>query len=240
MVQSNSPNKLRPDEIAFWNRFVSKIKDPEDEQDAATKKYVDEHSGGGSTTYTAGENISIVGNVISATNTTYSAGDNISISNTNEISATNTTYSAGDNISISENNEISATNTTYTAGTNISISANNEISANDSYSLDEKAVGTWFNGDTIYKKTIDFGYLPNNGSKNVNHNISNIGRIIKVEQSISNGSANSHGFLNLASGTVANNAFNFYGTNTQVCVMTNSDRSDCYAFFTLFYTKSSS
>ena len=72
MTHTNQTNKLRPDEIAFWGRFVSKIKDPEDEQDAATKKYVDEHSGGGGTTYTAGDNITISNNVISATDTTYS------------------------------------------------------------------------------------------------------------------------------------------------------------------------
>lgn len=56
------------------------------------------------------------------------AGDNISISN-NTISATDTTYSAGSNVSINANNEISATDTTYTAGSNVTIDAsnNNEI-----------------------------------------------------------------------------------------------------------------
>ena len=45
------------------------------------------------TTYTAGTNIQIVNDVISATDTTYTAGTNIQITN-NEISATDTTYSA--------------------------------------------------------------------------------------------------------------------------------------------------
>lgn len=58
---------------------------------------------------TAGNNITISGNTISATNTTYTAGDNITISN-GTISATDTTYTAGTGISIS-NNVISATGT---------------------------------------------------------------------------------------------------------------------------------
>jgi len=90
------------------------------------------------TTYTAGTNVSIsAGNVISATDTdtTYTAGTNVSISAGNVISATDndTTYTAGTNVSISAGNVISATDTdtTYTAGTNVSISAGNEISASD-------------------------------------------------------------------------------------------------------------
>ena len=60
------------------------------------------------TTYTAGTNVQINGNVISATDTTYTAGTNVSISAQNVISATDTTYSAGTGITISANNEISA------------------------------------------------------------------------------------------------------------------------------------
>ena len=50
--------------------------------------------------YVAGENITIDGNVISATDTTYSAGENIDISEQNVISATDTTYQAGQAITI--------------------------------------------------------------------------------------------------------------------------------------------
>ena len=45
-------------------------------------------------TYTAGSNITISGNEISATDTKYTAGTNVSISDQNVISATDTTYSA--------------------------------------------------------------------------------------------------------------------------------------------------
>lgn len=77
---------------------------------------------------TAGSNISIDDGVISATDTTYTAGSNISIDD-GVISATDTTYTAGSNISI-DNGVISATDTTYTAGSNISIN-DGVISATD-------------------------------------------------------------------------------------------------------------
>ena len=35
------PIQLREDEIPFWNRTISKVKDPEESQDVATKAYVD-------------------------------------------------------------------------------------------------------------------------------------------------------------------------------------------------------
>jgi hypothetical protein len=102
---------------------------------------------------TAGTNVQINDNVISATDTTYSAGTNVQI-NDNVISATDTTYSAGNglnlngttfsvdtsvvqpkltagsNITIDASNVISATDTTYSAGTNVQIN-NGVISATD-------------------------------------------------------------------------------------------------------------
>ena len=55
---------------------------------------------------TAGQNITIEGNVISASGEAYTAGQNVQIEN-GVISATDTTYTAGDNITI-EDNVISA------------------------------------------------------------------------------------------------------------------------------------
>lgn len=80
--------------------------------------------------YTAGSGIGITNGVINNTapGVQYTAGQNIQINN-NEISATDTTYTAGSGISI-QNGEISNTaqGVTYTAGANVSIT-NNEISA---------------------------------------------------------------------------------------------------------------
>lgn len=118
------------------------------------------------TTYTAGTNVQINGNVISATDTTYTAGANITIDANNEISATNTTYSAGTNITINGNNEISATDTTYSAGTGITINGTT-ISADSqlpSYSSSEngKVLSVDSNGDlewvTASKEIVTFEF----------------------------------------------------------------------------------
>ena len=106
---------------------------------------------------------------------------------------------------------------------------------NSSYSTSEvKTNATWVNGKPIYKKTIDFGALPNATNKQVKHNIKNLDRIIKVEQSIDN---NGSGFLEISSGNSNNNTFNLYGTATTICVTVTDNRSGCYAYFTLWYTK---
>ena len=114
------------------------------------------------TTYTAGTNVQINGNVISATDTTYTAGANITIDANNEISATDTTYSAGTNISISAQNVISATDTTYSAGTGITIngttiSADSQLptvsSSDEGKVLKVDGSGNWVAGtdnDTTY------------------------------------------------------------------------------------------
>ena len=72
---------------------------------------------------TAGNNITITGDTISATDTTYSAGNGLSLNGTT-FSADTTVLqpklTAGDNISIT-NNTISATDTTYTAGSGLDL-----------------------------------------------------------------------------------------------------------------------
>lgn len=106
---------------------------------------------------------------------------------------------------------------------------------NSSYSTSEvKTSATWIDGKPIYKKTIDFGALPNAKNKAVAHGISNLDRIVKVEQSIDN---NGTGFLEISSGNANNNSFNLYGTATEVSVTVTDNRSGCYAYFTLWYTK---
>ena len=103
------------------------------------------------------------------------------------------------------------------------------------YSTSEQDTGCkWIDGKKIYKKTVDFGALPNATNKQVNHNISNLDRIIRVEQSIDN---NGTGFLEISSGNPNNNVFNLYGTATTISVTVTDNRSGCNAYFTLWYTK---
>lgn len=42
------------------------------------------------------------------------------------------------------------------------------------YSTDEQVIGTWLDGSTLYRKTINFGALPNNTTKYVDPGITNM------------------------------------------------------------------
>lgn len=104
------------------------------------------------------------------------------------------------------------------------------------YSTTELFTGChWIDGRKIYKKTINFGSLPNNNTKRVNLSISNLKKIVKIDQHVTNGSDDSA--LVLMSSTVTNTGFNLYILNQQICVGTNSDRSSISAHFTVYYTK---
>lgn len=76
---------------------------------------------------TAGDNITISDNVISATDTTYTAGSNVQISAENVISATDTTYTAGTGLDLDGTEfsvDTSAIQEKLTAGSNIVIEGN--------------------------------------------------------------------------------------------------------------------
>lgn len=104
------------------------------------------------------------------------------------------------------------------------------------YFTSEKNTGVkWIDGSAIYKKTINFGALPNADTKTVAHDIPNLSRVIKIEQSITNGGA---GALVLSSGN-SSDEFNFYVTSTNIGIHTTGDRTNCDAYITIYYTKSS-
>lgn len=49
------------------------------------------------------------------------------------------------------------------------------ISTITDYSTTEKVIGTWVDNKPIYRKVVKFGAMPNTASKDIPHNISNIG-----------------------------------------------------------------
>lgn len=107
------------------------------------------------------------------------------------------------------------------------------------YSTDEKVVGIWVDGSTLYEKTIDFGTLPNATTKRVNHLIENVNDIWITDGFANNPTSRFTQQLSL-SGITINDQFTFGVNNTYVQCITNSDRSaytNC--FVTLRYTKSS-
>lgn len=83
---------------------------------AMTQKATTDALGGKQNSLTAGTNISISSDVISATDTTYSAGSGLSLDGTEfsvDTTAIQPKLTAGTNITIDANNEISAADTTY-------------------------------------------------------------------------------------------------------------------------------
>ena len=121
----------------------------------------------------------------------------------------------------------------YTKTTDTAISIGNDTD----YSTEEKIVGTWIDGKPLYQKTINFGVLPNATTKEVAHNISNLGHVVDIRGT----SYTSTGtFMPLPLMYPSNETVN--DTMIQVfsdkIIMKNlADRSVYSAYITLQYTK---
>lgn len=103
------------------------------------------------------------------------------------------------------------------------------------YSTDEKACGKWIDGSTIYRKTIEFGSLPNATTKSVAHNISNLDHVVKVEAIAKSGTR----FFPLPSAHPDSSTYQIRisveGSN--INIITGVDRSAFNGYVTLYYTK---
>lgn len=153
---------------------------------------------------------------------------------------------AGANISIDPDNVISAVDTTYgpatdteiglvKPGAGLKVASGGILDAPSlNYSTAEiDAKAKWIDDSAIYKKTIDFGALPNNGTKDVAHNVSGISKIIKLE-----GYAYDSGtglFVSLGSNDII-----LWADSVNVEIRTYSDWSYfSESYITIYYTKSS-
>lgn len=106
------------------------------------------------------------------------------------------------------------------------------------YSTSEVNTGTaWIDGSPIYKKTIDFGTLPNNTEKNVAHNISNLNVVIRFDAAAKSTTTGNNIPLPFVSTTLANQIY-FTVTPTNITIGCSTDRSTLYGYITLYYTKS--
>lgn len=120
----------------------------------------------------AGENISIIGNTISATDTTYTAGSGLDLTGT-EFSVDTSTIqeklAAGNNISIN-GNTISATDTTYTAGSGLDLTGT-EFSIDSTVAL-KTDLPTVNNATlTVQKNGTDVATFTANSASDVTANI---------------------------------------------------------------------
>ena len=107
------------------------------------------------------------------------------------------------------------------------------------YSTTEVDTGfTWIDGKHIYKKTIDFGALPNATNKKVNHGISNLDRVIRYEAFTKDGASIQRPIIYTSLGGQVG-CIVLDVEPTQIAVYTDSNRSSMYLYCTLYYTKSS-
>ena len=107
----------------------------------------------------------------------------------------------------------------------------------DAYSTTEtKTNKVWIDGKPIYRKTIDCGNLPEAGvTKNVEHNISNLGKIVNFSGLMLSSAA---GHQMPFPWPWDNNEFNsYYVSSTYIILYTNANRSTYSVIVTLEYTK---
>ena len=105
------------------------------------------------------------------------------------------------------------------------------------YSLNEVNTGTkWIDGKAIYRKTIDFGALPNTSNKFVAHNITDLGYLIKYDGMTFDGTTYRPLIMPNASG---NQWLVAEANAANVAIYTGFDASARTAYITLYYTKTS-
>jgi hypothetical protein len=103
-----------------------------------------------------------------------------------------------------------------------------------SYSTNEQDTGlTWIDGKVIYQKTIDFGVLPDNGYKELAHNIVGLDQYIDIRGVIKSGS---YFYTIPPASLVLSNQIDLYLDGWGIYVMTNTAWNAATAFFTLQYT----
>lgn len=92
----------------------------------------------------------------------------------------------------------------------------------------------------IYKKTIDFGTLPDNALKTVPHNISNLGYIVKIEGIAKR--ATDGIFFQIGNALNPDSqsfsvSIHISADDANIGITTGMDRTDMAAYVTLYYTK---
>ena len=105
------------------------------------------------------------------------------------------------------------------------------------YSEDEEQVGIWIDGKPLYQKTVSCGALPNAGTKQVSHGVSNIDTITRVF-GFANGGSGCMPIPYSTNSTSANIGVNITADNANINLFTGSDRSNIInTYVTIQYTK---
>ena len=104
------------------------------------------------------------------------------------------------------------------------------------YSTSEVNTGLkWINGKPIYRKVVNFGALPNSTYKIINHNISNINFIVKVECVTTDGTY----YFEIPRAGIPNMySVDLYTTKTKITIETSIDYSAYTTTYVILeYTK---
>lgn len=146
--------------------------------------------------------------------------------------ASGTTDIVADNIAAGESAMLASQNVDFTT-----------MQAGGSYSLEEVNTGfTWVDGKPIYKKTINFGALPNNTQKVVQHGITNLDYVIDFFGVTYNPTANQNTGAWQKMPLVANDGsdVSVVVRRTEIAIASSSDRTSYNkTYITLCYTKTS-
>lgn len=123
----------------------------------------------------------------------------------------------------------STLNAPYSGSVNLSDEGNG-------YSTSEIATRyKWIDGKTIYKKTVNFGALPNNTVKTVAHSISGMTRMLRVETNAFD--ATYMYMLPHTNVSALINQMSIYADTSLIYIATGSDRSAITTHVTLYYIK---
>jgi hypothetical protein len=116
----------------------------------------------------------------------------------------------------------------------------NFLAAIGSYSTTEiETPFTDWNGDTIYKKTVDCGALPNSEFKNVPHNVANFKNLVSID-GVAKNPGTSTTLTLPASNPNAGYSVSIAADTTNIQIGTGTDRTAfTETYITIWYTKTS-
>ena len=113
----------------------------------------------------------------------------------------------------------------------------NTLNEERSYSTEEHLTGRkWIDGKPTYEKTIDCGALPNNATKQVAHNITNIDEVIVIKGNAKDTSGTRLALPFTSAYDIAN-SIQVTVSDTNIGIYAGSNRSSYSGYITLEYTK---
>ena len=114
-----------------------------------------------------------------------------------------------------------------------------QIDTSVNYSTTEKVIGVWIDGTTpVYEKTIETGAMPNNTTKSVAHNISDLGHIISMIGCATSSVSGNHIQLGAINNVSPSDQIVMYCNATNLIFVTGADRTSYDSSYVIMrYTK---